>query len=112
MKDTSMPLPTQCTPCHKGATKLTHAEITHYMQELSAGWQLVQQHCAIEKRFNFKNFSQALDFTNKVGAIAEQADHHPEIQLGWGYCVVQFSTHSIGGLHANDFILAKQVDAL
>ena len=58
------------------------------------------------------NSESGLDFTNKVGAIAEQADHHPDIQLGWGYCVVQFSTHSIGGLHANDFILAKQVDAL
>jgi 4a-hydroxytetrahydrobiopterin dehydratase len=64
----------------------------------------------LERTFKFKNFTQALEFTNKVGAIAEEEDHHPRIVTEWGRVILQWWTHVIGGLHKNDFIMAAKTD--
>ncbi len=64
----------------------------------------------LKKRFEFKNFAGALDFVNKVGTIAEERDHHPDITFGWGYAEFSITTHDAGGLTHNDFELAKEID--
>jgi 4a-hydroxytetrahydrobiopterin dehydratase len=66
----------------------------------------------LKKRFEFENFSEALEFVNKVGAIAEAHDHHPDIYFGWGYAEINLTTHDAGGLTQNDFELAKLVEKL
>ena len=66
----------------------------------------------VKKVYKFKNFVQALEFTNKVGAIAEEENHHPLIIKEWGRVTLQFWTHKIGGLHKNDFIMAAKTDEL
>ncbi len=91
----------------------TQEEIERYMPQLS-GWQItvVAGIKHLQKSYQFKNFEQALQFTNKVGAIAEQEKHHPAILLEWGMVTVTWWTHKIAGLHANDFIMAAKTDEL
>lgn len=76
------------------------------------GWELANGGKAIKRRFEFKNFKQALAFVNKVGEIAEAEDHHPDISFGWGYAEFLLWTHAIGGLHENDFIMASKINAI
>jgi 4a-hydroxytetrahydrobiopterin dehydratase len=78
------------------------------------GWQVreVDGMKRLEKVFKFKNFAQALEFTNKVAAIAEEENHHPLIVTEWGRVTLQWWTHKIGGLHKNDFIMAAKSDEL
>lgn len=76
------------------------------------GWAMDADAVRIEKDFAFKDFASALAFVDRVGAIAEEEDHHPDIEFGWGKARIRLSTHSIGGLSENDFILAAKIDAL
>lgn len=89
--------------------KLTAAEIEEHL-ELLKGWQVKDD--KLTRRFEFKNFAQSLDFVNKVGAVAEAADHHPDIAFGWGYAEIAFTTHDRGGITDVDFALAKKVDGI
>ena len=66
----------------------------------------------LSRRFEFENFSDALEFVNKVGAIAERRDHHPDITFGWGYAEINLTTHDRGGITAFDFAVAKEIDAI
>ena len=66
----------------------------------------------LKKRFTFSNFAESLEFVNKVGTIAEAADHHPDITFGWGYAEIALTTHDRGGVTDVDFALAKQIDVL
>jgi 4a-hydroxytetrahydrobiopterin dehydratase len=77
-------------------------------------WELVDEDgiLQLEREFEFKNFAQALAFTNQVGELAEQQDHHPAILTEWGRVTVTFWTHATGGLHENDFIMAAKTDRL
>jgi 4a-hydroxytetrahydrobiopterin dehydratase len=101
----------QCTPCRRGGEPLGTQELTPYLQQLADGWGIVDDQ-KLEKTFKFKNFIEALDFTNRVGQLAEQHQHHPDIYLSWGEVRIQLWTHKIGGLHENDFILATGIDHL
>ena len=74
-------------------------------------WKVVGEH-HLERAFTFKDFASALAFVNRVGAIAEEENHHPDILLGWGKATVTTWTHSAGGLSENDFVLAAKIDAL
>ncbi len=76
------------------------------------GWSLVDDDKTISRSFSFKDFAQALSFVDKVGAIAESEGHHPDIQLGWGKATVSLTTHAIGGLSENDYIVAAKVDEI
>lgn len=67
---------------------------------------------AIKRRFKFANFAESLEFVNKVGAIAEEADHHPDITFGWGYAEIATTTHDRGGVTDVDIALARKIDAL
>lgn len=99
----------KCIPCSAGAPSLTPEEIQEYLKDVKEGWEL-REDKFIEKTFKFKNFRQALDFTNQVGELAEEEGHHPDIFLAWGRVVVKLWTHKIGGLHENDFIMASKID--
>ena len=103
-----------CVACSGGVLPLTNAEVEEIIKQ-TPDWRVVQGQnpnapFAIERDFKFKNFAAALDFTNKVGAIAEAEKHHPDIKLGWGYVSITIQTHKISGLHQNDFILAAKID--
>ena len=103
----------KCVACRAGEPKLTDAEIEDLLPQLHQ-WQVreVDGMKRLEKVFKFKNFVQALDFTNKVGAAAEAEGHHPLIITEWGRVTVQWWTHIIKGLHRNDFIMAAKTDEL
>jgi 4a-hydroxytetrahydrobiopterin dehydratase len=102
-----------CEACRKGAPLATQAEVAEYLAQLP-GWELTQVAGVnrVEKTFPFKDFVQALAFTDRVGALAEQQQHHPAILTEWGRVKVSWWTHKIGGLHVNDFILAAKTDRL
>jgi 4a-hydroxytetrahydrobiopterin dehydratase len=100
-----------CAPCRGGVSPLTEAEAQGFLAEIP-GWALTGGAAKIERRFKFKDFAAAMEFALKVGGIAEREGHHPDISFGWGYCTVSFHTHSIRGLHENDFIMAAKVNAL
>lgn len=75
-------------------------------------WKLAENGKNLEKDFTFKNFAEALAFTNKVGAIAEEEGHHPDLRVGWGRVGISLTTHAINGLSENDFILAAKIDTI
>jgi 4a-hydroxytetrahydrobiopterin dehydratase len=102
-----------CIPCRKGEPTLSDQEIQSYLPQVP-DWTVNEkkQVKRLQREFKFKNFSDALDFTVKVGRLADQQDHHPEIKLEWGKVRVRWWTHAIGGLHRNDFIMAAKVDEL
>lgn len=89
-------------------TRLTGEEISAHMAKLS-GWTLVREH-QIEKEYRFQDFAQALAFTNKIGALAEKENHHPDILLSWGKVKVILWTHSVDGLSVKDFNFAMKCD--
>ena len=103
----------KCVSLHGGEPALSSGEI-YRLQPQVPEWQLkeVGGMQRLECVFKFKDFAQALAFTDKVGAIAEQEDHHPLIVLEWGKVTVNWWTHKIGGLHKNDFIMAAKTDEL
>lgn len=98
-----------CVPCKAGTPPLTGNELSHFAEQLSTGWRVIDGH-HLEKEFRFKDFAQALTFTNDVGRIAEETGHHPDILLSWGRVQITLFTHKAGGLTENDFILAAKID--
>ena len=97
-----------CVPCHGGVPRLTGEEIAPLLSQLR-GWEAFEEHHLV-KAYKFRNFADALAFVNRVGQIAEQEGHHPDITFGWGYARLQIYTHAIGGLSESDFILAAKID--
>jgi len=89
--------------------KLSDEEINYAITELK-GWKIANGN--LYKRFSFPNFAESLAFVNRVGAIAERRDHHPDICFGWGYAEFSVTTHDIGGLTQNDFDLAKEINEI
>ena len=100
----------KCVPCSGDTPRLKGKELDDYRQKLGSTWREVDGH-HLEKEYPFKDFVSALAFTNRVGAIAEQEGHHPDISLGWGKVKLTIWTHAIDGLSDNDFILAAKADA-
>lgn len=100
-----------CEKCTKDTVALSRPEAEALMSQLPE-WQLHNDTKGITRRFAFKNFKLALAFVNALGELAEKEFHHPDIKLGWGYAEVTYMTHSIDGLHGNDFIMAARTDAL
>jgi 4a-hydroxytetrahydrobiopterin dehydratase len=101
----------RCKPCEGGVDPLTSAQSRDLLGQL-VGWTLREDAHEIQRLFEFKNFVQAMTFANAVAWIAEQEGHHPDLEVGWGRCLVRYSTHAIDGLSENDFICAAKVDAL
>jgi 4a-hydroxytetrahydrobiopterin dehydratase len=90
---------------------MPHDEIETYLADLGGGWQVVDDH-HLEKEYKFKNFREALDFTNRVGELAESIGHHPDILLAWGLVKLTVWTHKIDGLFSADFVFAAKADAV
>ncbi len=99
-----------CVPCRGGVPPLKGADLQELQQELST-WRVVDEH-HLEKTFEFSDFRSALDFTNRIGHLAEEQGHHPDIHLAWGKVTVLIWTHKINGLTESDFILAAKIDRL
>jgi len=98
-----------CEPCRGGVPPLEKEKIIELLDQLGNGWKEKNEH-HIEKSYSFEDFQSALDFTNKVGAIAEKEGHHPDIHLSWGEVTLKIWTHKIDGLTESDFILAAKCD--
>ena len=101
----------ECVPCKGGVPPLKGEELARLARELSAGWQVQNEH-HLEREYKFKNFREALDFTNKVGELAEAQGHHPDFYLAWGKVKLTLWTHKIDGLTESDFVFAAKVDRL
>jgi len=100
----------QCVVCKGGVPPLTHDEQQPLLQQLS-GWSVIDDH-HLTKAYKFKDFVSALAFVDRVGAMAEEQWHHPDIALGWGKVRIDVWTHKIDGLTESDFVFAAKCDAL
>jgi len=100
----------KCVPCRGGVPPLEGAELEALSSQVP-GWNVVEEH-HLQKTFRFPNFRQALDFVIRVGNLAEEQGHHPDIYLAWGKVDITIWTHKINGLTESDFILAAKIDAL
>jgi 4a-hydroxytetrahydrobiopterin dehydratase len=101
----------QCMACKGGVPPLSGDELARLARELDAAWRVVNEH-HLEREFKFPNFRQALQFTNRVGELAEAQNHHPDIYLAWGKVKLTLWTHKIDGLTESDFVFAAKVDQL
>ena len=101
----------KCQACSGNTPKFDEKQISDNLSKLD-NWSVNDEQKMIYKKFNFKTFKQALNFTNKVGEIADLEGHHPDISLGWGYSLVMLHTHAIKGLSINDFIIAAKIDEI
>jgi 4a-hydroxytetrahydrobiopterin dehydratase len=101
-----------CLPCKASTPPLTEVDENRYFNELN-GWEIVRQGThLIRKEIKFKKYLDEIPFVSMVGALADAEDHHPDIRLLYKKVVVELSTHAVGGLSVNDFILAAKIDAL
>ena len=100
-----------CVPCKGGVPPLTGTALAACQERLGGNWNVVEAH-HLEKAYTFDDFRQALDFTTRVGEMAEQQDHHPDIYLSWGRVKITIWTHKIDGLTESDFVFAAKADAL
>jgi 4a-hydroxytetrahydrobiopterin dehydratase len=100
-----------CIGCEGGIPALTEDEIYVLMNNIP-GWTVSSDRKWISCRFNFKNFHQTMAFVNAIAWIANQENHHPDMEVGYNYCQVKYTTHAVHGLTQNDFICAVKVNAL
>ncbi len=100
-----------CEACHGGTPRIESDAIQQYKNQLSYDWE-VKEDRKLRYPFKLSGFQAAMDFANKVAEVAEQEDHHPVLTIKPGQCTVVLTTHAIGGLSENDFIMAAKVEAL
>jgi len=99
----------KCVACEGGTEPITKKQAAEYLKE-TPGWRILPDGLKIEREFNFKDFKTAMAFVNKVAALAESEGHHPDIHVFYNHVHLELSTHAIGGLSENDFILAAKVN--
>lgn len=100
----------QCVPCRGGVPPLNGEEIAKLSPQLQ-GWNVINEH-HLNKSYKFSNFVEAQTFVDRVGQLAEEQGHHPDICFGWGRAEISIWTHKIDGLTESDFILAAKIDKL
>jgi 4a-hydroxytetrahydrobiopterin dehydratase len=100
----------ECVPCRGGMPPMRGQEIKEFLDELT-GWEVFEEH-HLRKRYEFKDFREALSLVNRVSELAEEQGHHPDISFGWGYAEIHIWTHKIDGLSESDFILAAKIDEM
>lgn len=103
----------RCVPCEGGVAPASEREIAEYLEQVPE-WEVVERDEVkrLERTFRFDDFASALEFTNRVGAAAEEQGHHPLLATTWGKVTVSWWTHAIRGLHENDFVMAAKTDEL
>ena len=100
-----------CKPCEGGMPAMSIDEITVMLPKLD-NWRLSADHKSIHKEYTFKGFYKTMAFVNAVAWIANQQAHHPDLEIGYNYCNIKYTTHAIDGLSENDFICAAKIDTL
>ena len=101
----------RCVGCEGGVPPLTDDEVSKYSKQVKQ-WQISPDKKSINKRYTFKGFYKTMAFVNAIAWIANQEGHHPDMEVGFNYCNVKFTTHAIDGLTKNDFICAAKIDRL
>jgi len=101
----------ECVPCKGVVPPLKGQALAELQRKLGGGWNVVNEH-HLEKEFTFKDFREALAFTNRLGDLAEEQGHHPDIYLAWGKVRVTIWTHKIDGLTESDFVMAAKIEEL
>jgi 4a-hydroxytetrahydrobiopterin dehydratase len=102
----------KCVPCEGGVVPLSRVAAEEVLQRLDENWQLSVDATTIMREFRFKDFFRTMSFVNALAHIANLEDHHPDLEVGYNYCRVRYTTHAIGGLSENDFICAAKIDQL
>lgn len=102
----------KCEACEGGVSPLDRSAAEAFLAQVDSDWQISDDDREIRREFKFKNFYHTIAFVNALAWIANQEDHHPDLEVGYNRCLVRFSTHSIKGLSRNDFICAAKIDAL
>jgi len=102
----------KCKPCEGGVPPLSNAAAAELMKALHSGWVISDDGKSISRSFRFEHFTQTMGFVNALAWVAESEDHHPNMEVGFGDCVVRWNTHAIDGLSENDFICAAKTDRL
>ena len=100
-----------CVPCEGGTEPMEKAEVAKYLTLLKSSWAVIDDKI-IEKKYTFKDFKEAMEFVNKIAMIAEEQGHHPDIYISYNKVVIKLTTHAIGGLSTNDFIVASKIELL
>ena len=100
-----------CVACEGDVPPLNKIEAEVLLKQIP-GWNVSEDGKLLSREFKFKDFAEALAFTNKIGAIAESEGHHPDLELGWGRVGIRLTTHAIKGLSENDFIVAAKISAI
>lgn len=101
----------KCVPCRGGVPPMECAKAEQMLKRLDAGWAL-NRAGHLERLYPFKDFAEALAFVNRLGAVAEEEGHHPDLYLAWGKCKVELWTHKIDGLTESDFYMAAKADRI
>lgn len=102
----------KCEPCEGGVQPMSREEAEPLLGELHEDWSLNDDGTEIRRDFRFKGFYRTMAFVNAVAWVANGEGHHPDMEVGWGHCLVRYTTHAINGLSRNDFICAAKIDAL
>lgn len=101
----------RCVGCEGGIPALSRDEVQKLMPEIPK-WKVSEDHKSITRDFSFKNFYLTMAFVNAVAWIANQENHHPDMEIGYNYCHIKFFTHAVNGLTKNDFICAAKIDKI
>jgi len=102
----------RCTPCEGSVPPLTRQQALELMCQLGDNWILAGDALSLRAEWKFRNFYHTMSFVNAIAHIANTEDHHPDLEIGYGYCRAAYTTHAIGGLSENDFICAAKIDTL
>jgi 4a-hydroxytetrahydrobiopterin dehydratase len=102
----------KCKPCEGGVAPLTREAAQELLTKLQDGWKLTADAKSIRRELAFKDFYRTMSFVNAVAHVANIEDHHPDLEVGYNYCRIAYTTHAIRGLSENDFICAAKIDAL
>jgi 4a-hydroxytetrahydrobiopterin dehydratase len=102
----------KCTPCEGGVAPLTRAAAEALLGKLDPAWKLDVEASSIRREFPFKDFYRTMSFVNALAHVANIEDHHPDLEVGYNYCHVVFTTHAVKGLSENDFICAAKIDSI
>ena len=101
----------RCAPCQGNAVAQTREQAQTALKKLP-NWELIEDGKAIKREFKFKDFFRTMSFVNALAHVANIEDHHPDLEVGYNYCRVRYSTHEVKGLSDNDFICAAKIDRL
>ena len=102
----------KCKPCEGGMPPLERDAAQQLLRQLAGGWELTQEGRAIRREFGFRDFYRTMSFVNALAHVANIEDHHPDLEVGYNYCRVSYTTHAIRGLSENDFVCAAKIDLI